>query len=110
MRYTRLLLPLIWTCMCLPAFAADWVLIDGPKADGSWLYYDADGIMISAQIRRAWLKINYKPHTEHGNEAHPDKFLKALAYEAAFNCGEGTRRIEVYTGYYEDGSVETEGP
>jgi hypothetical protein len=103
MRMTILLVLLL---SCGEALAANWVLINAHN--GSWLYYDADGILVSGQIRRAWLKINYRPHTERGNESNPNKFLASLAYRAAFNCGEGTRRIEIYTGYYEDGTMDTE--
>jgi hypothetical protein len=92
------------------AAAADWVLIVGPHdtpPPGAWIYYDADGILISGQIRRAWIKIDFRPHTERGTEPNSSKYLKALAYLTAFNCGDSTRRLEVTTGYYEDGTVDT---
>jgi len=99
---TLLVLPVLLACSA--ARASDWVSL-GKTTDGKQEgFVDVLSIRAVGNIRRAWFKTIFVPHTM--NSAGTSK--KSLDYtlgREAFDCAEETHRNEAGTVYYEDGTV-----
>ena len=89
---------------CGTAQAAEWVSIT-KSADGKQEYVvDTSSIRVASDIRRAWFKTFFVPHSMQAPE-NPKKWWSAELSRDAFNCTEETHRNEAITIYYEDGTA-----
>jgi hypothetical protein len=97
---------LVLLMACGTAQAADWVSIGtGAQAEGKREYFiDSSSILAAGDIRRAWDKTTFEPHTMQASD-YPNKWWNYALAREAFNCTEKTNRKEAITIYYEDGTV-----
>ncbi len=88
---------------CGTAQASKWVFVVEAANGKGQVFIDTQSIRIDGNIRRAWFKSVYAPHSV----PDPPGSGRYSAYNvtrAAFNCSEETSRVEAITIYYEDGS------
>jgi len=90
-------------------YSPSWELLQGPtkREPGlPWIYYDKSGILISGSLRRVWFKVDYAAHS--APDIHnPARFLARFQYHAAFDCSNGTEKVEQSKTDYENGDVES---
>ncbi len=94
---------------CGTAHSSDWVSI-GKSTDGiTEAFVDIASIRISGDIRRAWAKLVYRPHTEKGSIGnHTPKWVFNYTSRMALNCREEAQSTEALTIYFEDGTNDSE--
>jgi hypothetical protein len=97
MKFSLLLVALL---ACGTAQAADWVQIT--KSGNEVVFVDRSRIKINGNIRQAWFKSNYAPHTfKFGGGT---KYVSSFISLTSFNCNEQTYDLLSAVAYYEDGT------
>src|SRR5271165_3750838 len=104
MKLTILLaLPLL----CGTAQASEWVSL-GKGSDASTdEFIDVSSILVAGDIRRTWIKSVVAPHSQKGDGKNANKWVSYGVFRPAYNCVEGTSRIEAALIYFTDGTNET---
>jgi hypothetical protein len=94
---------------CGVAQASEWASIgksDDGKEEG---FIDTSSIRISGDIRRAWVKLIYGPHTK-SDPDNPKMWEREAVAHEKFNCSDETESADALTIYYEDGTVYSLSP
>jgi hypothetical protein len=103
----RFLLAVVLACGAVRA--AEWVSVSASTDGKQARFVDVASIRVTGEIRRAWFKSVFPPHTMRvtsGPEAN--KWWRQSVERAAFNCSEETRREEGFTIYFADGTNGTD--
>ena len=91
---------------CGAARASDWGSL-GKSGDGkAESLVDVASIRITGQIRLAWIKAVFSPHTTKG-ATKTRKWLSYFVTRQRFDCGDDTMSVEAMTEYYDDGSFDS---
>jgi|NGEPerStandDraft_6_1074524.scaffolds.fasta_scaffold53209_4 hypothetical protein len=90
---------------CGTAQGSEWVSVN--KTDDGKIeeLVDVSSIRVAGEIRRAWVKLVYAPHTKRGSDDDANKWESESVSREAFNCGAETSRAEALTIYYDDGTL-----
>jgi len=80
----------------------------GVSGDGMFeTLVDTSSIQVEGNIRHAWVKAIFKPHTKRGVDSYANEWVREDVMREAFNCAEGIYIPETLTITFEDGNVET---
>lgn len=90
--------------VCGTAQAADWVSVANSVDGKQEFFVDVSSIRVAGDIRRAWFKTTFLPHTMQAPE-NPKKWWSDDLSRDVFNCAEETSRREALTMHYEDGTA-----
>jgi hypothetical protein len=86
---------------CSSAQASDWKRVATGKNTNAVEFVDVSSIRIDGNIRRAWVKVIYSPHTQ--STDGDQRWWKEARAKEAFNCRDETSSDEAITVYFEDG-------
>jgi hypothetical protein len=81
---------------------SEWVSL-GKSDDGKHWFVDASSIRVTGEIRRAWVKVVLRPRTVSEPGKHGIQWVNHTVAEKAFNCTQGTARMEALIFYFENG-------
>ncbi len=93
---------------CGAAQAAEWTLLGTGHRDGAEDFVDTSSIQGSGEIRLAWIKTVWRPHTKQREDNSGKWVIYSLIHDV-FNCAQKNHRRDVIVFYYEDGSNERVG-
>jgi hypothetical protein len=92
---------------CGTAQASEWVSL-GKGSDASTdEFIDVSSILVAGDIRRTWIKSVVAPHSQKGDGKNANKWVSYGLMRPAFNCVEGTSRLEAALIFFADGTNET---
>ena len=103
-----ILLALLLTCGA--AWASEWVSVGQPGDKTSENFVDVSSIRRSGDIARAWIKLVLLPHTQRGAGTDSGKWIEKLVQREAYNCSEGSAKMEAIRTDYEDGTSWQDSP
>jgi hypothetical protein len=89
---------------CGTALATEWVSVGKSAGESVDTYVDVSSLRRSGQIKRAWVKFVYAPHTHRGTADESNKWESYALHRNAYSCAEGNAKIEAITVYYDDGT------
>jgi hypothetical protein len=90
---------------CGTAQASEWVSVTTVNHGKQELLVDVSSIRVAGEIRRAWVKYVYAPHSERYSD-DVNKWVREAVSRDAFNCREETARDEALIVYNEDGTID----
>jgi len=90
--------------VCGTSQASQWVSVSKGEGGKTETLVDASSIRIAGNVRRAWVKFVFAPHTERGNSSYADKWVSFFLTRTAFNCSQETARDEAQNAYFENGT------
>lgn len=87
--------------------ASEWMSL-GKGSDASTdEFIDMSSILVAGDIRRTWIKSVVAPHSQKGDGKNANKWVSYGLMRPAYNCVEGTSRLEAMLVYFTDGTNET---
>jgi hypothetical protein len=92
---------------CGTAQAAEWASLGNTDNGTFVIFVDVSSIRVAGQVRRAWVKFVFTPHTVRGVG---DKWKTKAVYFDAYDCKEESSRVEATTTYFEDGTSRSVSP
>jgi hypothetical protein len=104
MRRTARLVMALLALVCGTAQAVEWVSVFKVRGrlEG---FVDVSSIRVTGSNRRAWIRIDFAPHTRRGVAESADKWERSSVNLYEFNCDEESYRLQAITTYYEDGTT-----
>jgi hypothetical protein len=87
-----------------PVHASEWVSLGMADSGKIEFLIDTSSIRVSTDIRRAWIKKQFAPHTQEGYVGVTPKWETYTLSREAFDCAVGTGRTEGLTLFFEDGT------
>jgi hypothetical protein len=95
---------------CGTAQASEWVSVGTSEGGKKEHLVDASSIRVDGQIRHAWFKIRYAPHTQKGVAEYASVWETDSEFRDSFNCAEETSRNEALNVHFEDGTTWVNPP
>ena len=68
---------------------------------------DVSSIRVEGEVRLAWVKDTPARHTMKGYGGNAKKFVSCAMMRFAFNCPDGSKKVDALSSYFEDGSFDT---
>jgi hypothetical protein len=86
------------------AQAAEWVRVAKSNNGAVEAFVDRSSILVLGDIRHAWYKTVCSPHACNIGSAGEEKWVSYSMTRYAYNCSEGTAKVEGMVSYFEDGT------
>jgi len=83
---------------------AQWVSLGSFNGGKLEDFVDVSSIRIDGDVRRAWIRGVFVPHTVHGFDKNADQWVNVLIWHGEFNCVDETYREEMHHAVYDDGT------
>jgi hypothetical protein len=91
--------------VCATAQASEWVSFGRARGEVLEGFIDNSSIRVMGNVRRAWIKLIYAPHTVRGFEDNAKKWQSYSVSRVAYNCIEESSRTEALNIYFDDGTT-----